>query len=227
MSHVLARYEENRSQRSPCLLVADLCASAAEDGGEALQELNAGLGTLREALQAQEDARDRIELSIVDAGGPGQDASMVQDWVDAAKFAPEALAPGRMSHLAQAMRLALQCVEAHQLTLRRCGIAHTRPWIMVVSRGLLDEPPDLWENVARDCLQAERQKRCVIFPILVDGGSGETLQKVATTRVARMASRDFAEYFRWLAASLAAASSATPGEPARLPPARWASFPTA
>lgn len=223
-----------RDQRSPCLLVLDLSVNSAADAIDVAapaSQLNEGLRLLQDELHANPAAQHNIEISIINAGGPGQDAQLLQDWANAAEFQPPPVAGGGLSHLAQGMRLGLQHVEQRKLHLRRSNVACTRPWIMMVSNGRIDEPDDLWENVSRDCKRAERERRCVIFPILLDGGSREMQQKMramvqqmTATRMATMVPDSFPRYFRWLAASLTATSRSSSGNPVRLPPADWARF---
>ena len=123
------------------------------------------------------------------------------------------------------MRYALQHVEQHKQTLRSVGITYTRPWIMVVSSGAIDASRALWESVARDCRQAERDKRCVIFPIIMDGADSAALQLMSAARVAKLSSSKLNEYFRWLSAALSSTSRSAPGVAVPLPPIQaWATF---
>jgi uncharacterized protein YegL len=232
MSDSIRRYHENLAQRSPCLLVLDLChrrdsriAGAAPP--EPIAGLAEGLQRLRAGLLADEVARDRVQLALVDAGGPKADAEVLQDWIDAAECEGlPTLARGSTSHLAQGMRLALQHVEQHKQVLRRYAIATTRPWIVVLSSGAIDEPLAVWQAVGQDARQAERDKRCVIFPILVGEGDDTGLRMLSAAPVARMAPDGFGECFAWLASSLAATSRCVPGEPVALPPVQaWATLP--
>lgn len=231
MTAIIPCYHENPSQRSPCLLVLDLCrpgtlrdAPAAPAAG--IAALDEGLRLLLNDLQADQLAQHKVQLSIVEAGGPGPHAEVLVDWMDAAEFRHlPVLQRGSASHLAQGMRLALQHVEQHKQTLRRFGVTYTRPWIMVVSSGVLSEPMSVWEGVGQDCRQAERDKRCVIFPILMDDGDSTALRMLSAAPVAHLSSARFRNYFRWLAASLASTSRSVPGDTVPLPSAQtWAIF---
>jgi uncharacterized protein YegL len=234
MNDAIRRYHENLAQRSPCLLVLDLChrksrRTAGAAPPERMPALDEGLRRLRAELLRDEVARQRVQLAIIETGGPRADAEVRQDWADASEWDEvPVLERGSTSHLAQGMRLALQHVEQHKQVLRRYGIACTRPWIVVVSSGAIDEPVAVWEAVGQDGRQAERDKRCVLFPILVDEGEGDVtgLRRLSAAPVARMAPDAFGACLGWLAASLAATSRCVPGEPVPLPPVRdWATLP--
>jgi uncharacterized protein YegL len=234
MSDSIRRYHENLAQRTPCLLVLDLChrksrRTAGRAPRERMSGLEEALRLLRADLLRDTLAPQRVQLSIIEAGGPQADAEVLRDWIDACEFGDvPVLERGSTSHLAQGMRLALQHVEQHKQVLRRYGIACTRPWIVVVSSGAIDEPMAVWEAVGQDARQAERDKRCVLFPILVDEGEGEDtgLRRLSAAPVARMAPDGFGACLGWLAASLAATSRCVPGEPVPLPPVRdWATLP--
>lgn len=223
-------YHENVGQRSPCLLVIDVCTAAGRGGDLARQrdidEINAGLNELRSSLQADAMTRQRVQLSVIEAGGARNDAEVVVDWVDAADFEPPAIASGTgPSHLTHALRLALQHVERHKQTLKGAGITYTRPWIMVISGGEVDVAESGWAGVVRDCRQAERDKRCVIFPIVLEGGFTSALQMMSMAPVARLSVGKLGEYFQWLCAALSSTSRSAPGAAVALPSVdKWARF---
>jgi uncharacterized protein YegL len=231
MNDYAPSYHDNQLQRSPCLLVLDISACMAAPmsgiGTTGIEALKEGLAVLREELQKDLAAQHRVQFSIVQAGGPGDEPLLLLDWVDAADFRPPELQEGGNAGLPAAMRLALHHVEQHKQHLRRSGITYTRPWIMVVSSGVIGGPRSLWETVAADCRQAERDKRCVIFPIVLDDADSSGLQRMSTARVASLSTTRFSEYFRWLSAGLASTSRSAPGVSVALPPVdSWTTFRT-
>lgn len=215
MTHTPPSYHLDPSQRTPCMLVLDISGSMSRQHPQAnasgIQELNRGLIVLRDALQEDEAALYRVQLAIVTVGGPRDEARLMLSWTDAADFEPPTLTAGGSTPLGQGMRLALHHVEQHKQTLRMEGVPYTRPWIMVISDG---SPTDttVWQAAAQDCLNAERLKRCVIYPIGVEGADLPRLQQLSSTPAKSLSAARFAEYFRWLSASLSMVSTSLDGD---------------
>lgn len=229
MNYIAPQYHENPSQRTPCMLVLDVSGSMGRKAPGAnksgIEELNAGLEKLRDELRKDETAALRVQIAVVTVGGPKDDAALLMDWTDAADFVAPPLRVGGRTPLAQGMRLALHHVEQQKQTLRQHGIAYTRPWIMVISDGEPTDPQEDWDSVVQDCLQSERAKRCVIFPIGVEGANVETMQKLSSTRAASLSTAKFDAYFQWLSASLSSVSQSAPGDSIALPATDpWAVF---
>ena len=216
MNHIAPSYHEEASQRTPCMLVLDISGSMSNrqsnTKASGIDELNRGLLVLRDALQDDEAALYRVQLGIVTVGGPRDEARLMLDWTDAADFEPPTLTAGGRTPLAQGMSLALHHVELHKQTLRNAGVAYTRPWIMVISDGDPTDAESMWQSAARDCLDAERRKRCVIYPIGVEGANLAKLQQLSNTQAKSLSAARFAEYFQWLSASLSMVSSSLDGE---------------
>ena len=103
---------------------------------------------------------------------------------------------------------------------------HTRvPWVMVISDGDPSDSPEAWEAIAEECRAAEADKRCVIFPIGVEGARLEKIQMLSTARAAHLSSTHFREYFQWLSASLNKVSRSRSGDSVVLPSTDpWAVF---
>lgn len=210
-------YPDNPTQRTPCMLVLDISHSMTRKHSGAamsgIEELNQGLRVLHASLQDDTAALSRVQLAIVTVGGSEKKASLHMDWTDAADFEPPTLVADGNTPLGEGMRLALFHLDQHKLTLRRWGVPYTRPWIMVITDG---EPTDadlVWRSVSRDCQDAEARKRCIIYPIAVEGAKLDKLQQLSITPVKLLSAAKFGTYFRWLSASLSLASQTTDGDP--------------
>lgn len=216
MTHTPPSYHLDPSQRTPCMLVLDISGSMNRQilpaTSSGIQELNRGLHVLRDALLEDEAALYRVQLAIVTVGGPRDEARLMLDWTDAADFEPPTLSAGGSTPLGQGMRLALHHIEQHKQTLRMEGVTFTRPWVMVISDGSPTDTATVWQAAASDCLEAEKRKRCVIYPIGVEGADLERLQQLSATPAKSLSSARFAEYFRWLSASLSMVSTSLDGE---------------
>jgi uncharacterized protein YegL len=229
MNPDIPTFPDNPAQRSACLIVLDLSGSKRPASAHRMQRvadsLDQGFWHLREDLASDPMCRERVELSVVDGGGAGHDAQVLLDWVDPAGFMPPHPNEGGISRLPQAMRLALDHLERHKQALRREALSYTRPWIMVLSSGEIDAGAKLWASIAQDCRQAERDKRCVIFPVALDDAAPAPLQTMTASRVAALSVDRFDAFFHWLAAALGSTSRSTPGMAVQLPPVQpWARF---
>lgn len=212
MNHIEPSYHESAVQRTPCMLVLDVSGSMLQKKrpdarATGIAELNQGLTVLRDALRDDVTAMYRVQLAIVTVGGTNG-AKFLLPWTDAVDFDPPTLTAGGVTPLAGGMRLALHHVEQHKQSLRQLGIPYTRPWVMVISDGEPTDAPALWESIALDCKDAERRKRCVIYPIGVEGADLSRLQELSLTPAKALSAARFAEYFRWLSNSLSLVSTA-------------------
>ena len=223
-------YHEHPNQRSPCLLVLDISDRSRKSLSPGardmpMQALQQGLDQLKRDLRLDTGVHHRVQICIIEAGGPHPEARLALDWVDAVNFCPPNFDRGQTSHLAEGMRMALQHIEEHKETLRTNAIGYTRPWIMAISSGVQDEPDAVWDAVAKDSLQAEQDKRCNIFPIVLEGGDPAMLKRLSASPVARTAPANLSHFFRWLSGSLGSTSRSAIGGLVPLPSTRdWAVF---
>jgi uncharacterized protein YegL len=133
-------YEDNTSQRTPCVLVLDASGSMS---GASIEALNSGLKRREKELKEDVVARNRVPILAIRVGG---DAREMGDWADAANFvAPTLIADGG-TPLGVGMDLALQKVAEEKRLLDGAGIPSTRPWIFMISDGY---PTD--EGLGKSC----------------------------------------------------------------------------
>ncbi len=162
-------FSDNASQRTPCVLVLDTSASML---GDPIAQLLAGLHTLEAQLKGNPLTALRVQVLVITAGGAAR-AEVLVDWCDAIDFDPPHLRADGSTPLGAAMALALDKVEAQKDLYDAHGISSTRPWILLVSDGVPNDPG--WQRVAERCRQAELAKRCVVFPIGTRGADLDAL----------------------------------------------------
>jgi len=204
-------YNVNPSQRTPCVLVLDASGSME---GNPIDQLNRGVKTLEEELKRDATASMRVQLAIVCVGGPAGNADIMQDWTDAGDFEAFDLVAGGYTPLGEGMEVALDIVEQHKDDLRQSGISYTRPWIFVISDGV---PTDDWHDVARRCREAEENRKCMIFPIAVEGADVDILGEFSNNKPKELDGLRFVELFQWLSSSLRGVSRSAPGEVVQMP----------
>ncbi|HEX9952494.1 MAG TPA: VWA domain-containing protein [Rubricoccaceae bacterium] len=210
-------FSDNASQRTPCVLVLD--GSGSMDGDPAHQ-LNAGLHTFEAQLKGNPLTALRVQVLVIVAGGAAR-ADVVVDWCDAIDFAPPTVRPDGSTPLGAAMTLALSKVETQKAAYDAYGISSTRPWILLISDGEPNDPG--WMLAAERCRQAERDKRCIVFPIGTRGADLEALSRFSVNPAKRLEGLEFSDLFIWLSRSMTAVSQAAPGATVQLPTTSWES----
>lgn len=199
---------KNTNQRTPCALVLDISASMNTRHGSqrCIDALNGGLKTLESSLKGDPTAKVRVQIAIVAVGGPHSEAKVVQDWTDAKDFKAPSLSASGKTPLAEGLLLALEMVEEQKRAYKSRGISNYRPWIMVITDGAATDTEEVWRQAATAYREAETAKRCVIYPIGVEGVNATKLQEICSRPVSFLQDVKFPELFQWLSASLQAAS---------------------
>lgn len=192
----------NRSERLPCVLVVDASDSM---GGQAIDELNAGLRVLEADLKSDQEAKRRVRVLVILVSG--EHATKIVDWVDAEKFtAPHLSATGR-TPLGSGVRLAMSEIKAEMQRLEAEGIARKIPWLWIFTDG---EPTDEgWQSAAAECSAAHGDNKLLVFPIAVgDDASEEKLGSFSKdNRIYQINALSFKEFFKFLSASARAGSA--------------------
>ena len=217
----------NPNQRTPCVLVLDASGSMSAptaDGSTMVGQLNRGLERLEQDLKASPIAGARVQLAIVCVGGAMPDAGVMMYFTDAKDFFAFPFEAKGYTPLGRGLELALDLVEQQKRAYKDNGVNHTRPWIMVMTDGF---PTDAlgrdargspeWQRVAADCRTAGEHKRCIIYPLGVEGADMATLQQISAEPVKVLDQTKFVELFRWLSTSLTAISRSSPGDEVQLP----------
>lgn len=215
-------YQNSSSQRQLCVLVLDASGSMTEpvpgSGKSRIQLLNEGVKVLHDDLMKDEVARNRVRLAIVLVGGPQDDAALMMDWTDVLDFEPFDFSAGGLTPLAKGMRIGMQIIEQEKQALKSSGITYTRPWMFVMTDGAPTDDPADWQAATAECHESERNKRCNVFPIGVDGADMAVLAQVSS-RIppVQMSAAKFKQFFLWLSASASAASRSSPGDTTQMP----------
>jgi uncharacterized protein YegL len=184
--------------------------------GRPIESLNEGLKLFEQELKADDKARRSARVMLIRVGGFEGDIKEVSIRVpfqDVDSFsAPIEVASGT-TPLGEGVLLGLKMIEEEKLHLRSQGLNYHRPWLFVMSDGA---PSDgsVWQVACDEARKAANAKKVSVFPIAVDGGSTEELQKLTNRSVAKMNSVKFSEFFVWLSRSISGASGDTAENPA-------------
>src|ERR1044072_3521627 len=111
-------FAENPEPRCPCVLLLDTSGSMQ---GSPLDALHAGLEAFRFDLALDPLAARRVELAVV---AFDDKARLVQDWVSPDQFEVPLLDAGGMTHMGEAINLALDLVEDRKQRYRAYDVAY-------------------------------------------------------------------------------------------------------
>lgn len=216
---------ENFEQKCLCVLVLD--TSGAMNSNGAIDELNQGLKTFKDATMKDSTTRDRLEVAIVSFNSTVTEVQKpdILPNIDM----PTLVASGQ-TQLVKAIEKAQEIIEDRKQYYKSQGIPYYRPWIVVMTDG---DPYPAGQDV--DGLAAKIQddadhKKYVFFIIGIgDDVQDSTLAKLATSQYPAMRMTDvkFEEFFTWLSASAVAVVAPTSGNDdtsvVTPSPAGWAS----
>ena len=214
ISFETTEFADNPEPRCPCLLLLDVSGSMR---GQPIEELNAGLGTLKEELTSDTLAMKRVEIGII-TFGPVQTELQFQS---AASFYPPTLSTQGDTPMGTAIRQGLDMVRHRKDEYRAHGISYYRPWIFLITDG---GPTDEWQSAADAVRAGEMSKAFAFFAIGVKGANIEILKRISVREPLMLDGLKFRELFSWLSSSLRSVSRSTPGTEVPLQsPTGWAS----
>lgn len=219
-SKMTVDYVNNTNQRTPCVLVLDASYSMSTktaSGKTRIDLLNEGMKEFESALKADSTTLTRVQVSVVIVGGPNSTAELLMDWTDANHFSAFNLKEGGNTPLAEGLEVGLGLVESAKTNLRQNGISYTRPWMFVMSDGEPTSDRSLWRTTAEKCKQAIKDKKLLIFPIMIDNSHNGRLNEISDTPPATLEVTKFNEFFLWLSDSLSTVTRSRPGESVELP----------
>jgi uncharacterized protein YegL len=212
-------FAENPEPRCPCVLLLDTSGSMK---GEPLEAMAAGLEAFRYDLSVDPLAARRVEVAVVtfDSG-----VRVLQDFTSPDRLETPHLSAQGLTHMGEAIHVALDMVEERKTRYRQFGVAYYRPWVFMVTDGEPQgEMPELVDRAALRIRDAEAAKQVAFFAVGVDNANLQKLQAIAVRAPLRLKGLDFTEMFVWLSRSMQSVAHSRPDEQIRLAPTGWASL---
>jgi len=221
--------EDNPDPRIACALLLDTSSSMA---GEPIDQLNRGFELFCDEIKKDELAQKRAEITVITFGGT---ARVEIPFTEGRNLQSRRLAANGGTPMGAALDLALDQLAQQKQAYKRSGLEYYRPWMFVLTDG---EPTDgqVFTAAAVRVRDAEAARGVSVFGIGVGAGANlARLKELSSQREpAKLDGLSFREFFKWLSASLSAASAsnafgssdagvarAEAAEQIPLPPAGW------
>ena len=230
-----AESAENYEQKCLCVLVLDVSGSMREivdgsnmtytgekvymDGKEynlvtggitKLDLLNKGLKDFYNEIISDETTSQRLELSIItfnDYVRVVQEPALPENVV-----IPELQGEGETA-MADAINEAIDKVEARKKWYKATGQPYYRPWIILMTDGVPNKGQDM-EALAKRIKRDTEAKKYAFLPVGVEGADYDLLKKISGfgMKAAMLKGMRFAQFFRWLSASMGTVTKAEEGQ---------------
>lgn len=205
---------ENPTPRVPVSLCIDTSGSMM---GDKIRELVEGVNLFYDTIEADDDAHDAAEISIV-AFNTG--ASLIQDFASIERLERiDAIDPTGGTALGEGVNLALDTLEKRKSVYSGSGVLYYQPWLVLMTDGQPNGDARELERAVQRVSEMVAAEKLTVFPIGIgaDADMGVLARfSPQTGQPLRIRGLYFKEFFEWLSKSVSRVSRSTPGDSPRI-----------
>lgn len=190
----------------PCVVLVDTSNSMSD---QPIRDLNQGLQSLKNELDADNEARGKVEVCIIQFDN---DARIVQPFTSIYDFNPPSLDAGGTTHMYSAVDMAIEEIQVRRKQYKTRGVSSYKPWVFLLTDG---EPYGEGDNGAFERLKhLQIDDKWNYIPVAVGPYANQGFLKASSANnMCLVAGIDnFAGVFRFLSDSLSMVSGAKPGQ---------------
>ena len=202
-------FSSNPERRCPVVIITDTSGSMS---GQPIQELNAGLVSLKKEWCSHELAVKRIEACIVSF----PPVRIEVNFQPVLQFTAPCFSACGETPLGAAILKALETIYDRVLLYKANGQGYYQPLIFLITDG---QPKDNWQEAARRIHDGEAAKHFAFFAVGVHGADMDILKQISVREPLELDRTNFQEFFQWVSVKSIAAS--TPGSKLSLPGPGW------
>jgi uncharacterized protein YegL len=226
LERIRIRYPEE--PKCPLVLLLDVSGSMGQvvEGKQKIEELNAGVKTLKDELTKDSLAAKRVEVGVV-TFGDADEVKVFSEFTAIENFSPAPLVANGSTPMGNAILKGIDLIAERKSLYNERGINYYRPWIWLVTDGMpTDMSPNnqTWNKVIDAVHRGEKEKKFVFFAVGVEGADLETLRLISPPNRVPVTIKgvQFKEMFTWLSRSMKQVSASKAGAQVKLEPAGWA-----
>lgn len=207
-----AESAENYEQKCLCVLLLDVSGSMR---GEPIAELNRGLQDFYNEIKEDETTSQRLELCIMTFNEKVetlQEPALVENFT-----MPTLMAKGSTA-MADAIKEAIDKVDARKKWYRKTSQTYYRPWIILMTDGEPDVGQDVY-GLGSQIKSDTKAKKYVFFPIGIQDANMKTLEILqGGIKPMKLQGLKFKQFFQWLSSSMGTIVTHNEGDKVDLTP---------
>jgi uncharacterized protein YegL len=186
-----------------CLFLVDTSGSM---DGQPIAQLNAGLERFKFDVAGDEKTRRILDVAIVEFN---DGVNVVQGFVPIEDMLPVDLTADGSTNMRPAIEMGMLMVQERSKVYYNTGTVPYKPWIILISDGVPDDPID---GIAQTVRDQEAKEKLKFWCLGVEGFDESTLKKLAPEKTFLLNGYNFAGFFDWVHKSLKAVSESSPGQ---------------